>query len=77
MECPVCKSGELSVFSNNGSMKTMTCDSCKKIVNVTFGKEGKITNVIVAGVGILSGIATILQFFGFNSMDELLEIFEN
>lgn len=75
MICPMCKKGNMQLFSSSDTMKTLVCDNCSKIIDAKIGSNGGVIELIAPGFGIFASLAVILDFLGIEDIDELLEMF--
>lgn len=73
--CNACRQHTLSLYDSSGGLKTYRCGSvdCGQIIQ--FINNGGGWQLAVAGVGLASGVATLLEFFDVDSVGDLLDLF--
>lgn len=59
-KCPYCKRGKLALADTNDSLKIYTCNNCNNLTQVE--RRGGDWQMVVNGVALVSGTATILDY---------------
>ncbi len=79
MRCPVCKRGTLQPFDKDATEATMICsdtEKCKSIITMKT-QAGKVLQVVVPGVVILSSAIGILKFFEIDNISDLWDMIDS
>lgn len=73
--CPCCKQGTLKVFDKSVAGTTMMCSKCQNFI--TFKTRlGKVSEVIVPGIGTIASTAAILAFFDIKDIHDLADLLD-
>lgn len=69
--CPACKKGNLILFDDSPTVSTFTCTICDKLITVKTS-FGKIIEVAIPGVTVITGGIAILHFLGVENVSDLI-----